>query len=87
MKAPNEEDFSKAAEDYYTLLCHVWNVPNCLGTNDGKHILFNNPKHSGSMHCNHTIVFNVLQVMMDANYKFINTEVGGYVKQSDKGVF
>lgn len=84
MQIPSKEDFLKTAEDYYNL----WNFPHCLGAIDSKHIRVNSPKHSGSVYYNYKNFFSiVLQAITDANYKFINIEVGGYGKQSDGGTF
>lgn len=84
MKIPNEDDFKKIAEDYYK----IWNFPNCIGSIDGKHIRINCPAHSGTMFYNYKKFFSiVLQGLVDANYRFINIDVGGYGKQSDGGTF
>lgn len=84
MKVPTEEDFRNIAADYY----NIWNFPNCLGAIDGKHIRVICPYHSGSMFYNYKQFFSiVLQALVDANYKFINIDVGGYGKQSDGGTF
>lgn len=84
MKIPGEDDFRKIADDYY----NIWNFPNCIGSIDGKHIRIICPSHSGSMFYNYKHFFSiVLQGLVDANYKFININVGGYGKQSDGGTF
>ena len=84
MKIPCEVEFRKIADDYY----NIWNFPNCIGSIDGKHIRVICPAHSGSMFYNYKNYFSiVLQGLVDANYKFINIDVGGYGKQSDGGTF
>lgn len=84
MPIPTEETFKKISDDYYRL----WNFPNCVGTLDGKHIRIRCPSHSGSMFHNYKGFFSiVLQALVDANYKFISIDVGGYGKQSDGGTF
>lgn len=84
MKIPTSEDFKQIAEDYYKL----WNFPNCVGTIDGKHIRILCPEHSGTMFYNYKHYFSiVLQGTVDAHYKFINIDVGGFGKQSDGGTF
>lgn len=84
MKIPTEQDFKKIAKDYY----NIWNFSNCVGAMDGKHIRIICPSHSGTMFYNYKKYFSiVLQGLVDANYKFINIDVGGYGKQSDGGTF
>lgn len=84
MKIPEEDDFKKIADDFY----NIWNFPNCIGAIDGKHIRLNCPAHSGTMYYNYKQFFSiVLQGLVDANYRFINIDVGGYGKQSDGGTF
>ncbi|XP_017471899.1 PREDICTED: uncharacterized protein LOC108363140 [Rhagoletis zephyria] len=41
---PNEEDYKQIAQDYWEL----WNMPNCVGSIDGKHIAIQCPPNSGS---------------------------------------
>lgn len=77
MKIPSEDDFRKIADDYY----NIWNFL-------GKHIRVNCPAHSGTMFYNYKQFFSiVLKGLVDANYRFINIDVGGYGKQSDGGTF
>jgi hypothetical protein len=82
MKILSDHDFRKVAEDYYK----IWNFPNCIGCIDGKHVIIYCPAHSGTMFYNYKSYFSiVLQGLVDANYKFLNIDVGGYGKQSDGG--
>lgn len=84
MKITDVDDFKRIADDFY----NIWNFPNCIGSIDGKHVRINCPAHSGSMFYNYKQFFSiVLQGLVDANYKFISIEVGGYGKQSDGGTF
>lgn len=84
MPVPTEEDFMKIADDFYEL----WNFPHCVGAIDGKHVEIKCPKHSGSMFYNYKHYFSmVLQGTVDANYKFVNIDVGSYGHQSDGGTF
>lgn len=65
-----------------------WQMPNCLGAIDGKHIPITKPKNAGSDYYNfkrfHSIV---LLATADANYKFISIDVGGKGAQGDVLIF
>lgn len=84
MKPPSSEDFLQISKDFY----EIWNFPNTIGAIDGKHIRVKCPPSSGSMYYNYKNYFSiVLQAVVDAHYKFIIIDVGGYGKQSDGGTF
>nr|CAH7740478.1 unnamed protein product [Callosobruchus chinensis] len=84
MPVPSNGDFQQITKDFY----EIWNFPNCIGALDGKHIRIRCPNNSGSLYFNYKGYFSiVLQALVDANYKFINIDVGGYGKQSDGGTF
>lgn len=84
MPVPTEANFNEIANDFYK----TWNFPNVVGAIDGKHVRINCPKNSGSMFFNYKKYFSVvLQAVVDANYRFITIDVGGYGKQSDGGTF
>ena len=84
MPIPTKDRFQCIAEEFN----EIWNFPNLLGAIDGKHIRIACPKNSGSMFFNYKKFFSVvLQGVVDAKYKFISIDVGGYGKQSDGGTF
>ncbi|XP_039278270.1 protein ALP1-like [Nilaparvata lugens] len=84
MPTPSEEDFSKIANDF----AEIWNFPHVIGCLDGKHIRIKCPDNSAAMFFNYRKFFSiVLQGLVDASYKFITVDVGGYGKQSDGGTF
>lgn len=84
MPTPCEEDFNRIAKDF----AELWNFPHVIGCLDGKHIKIKCPDGSGSMFFNYKKYFSiVLQGLVDASYKFITVDVGGYGKQSDGGTF
>ena len=65
-----------------------WNLPNCLGAIDGKHIRINKPPGSGSLFHNYKGFFSIVLLgLVDANYKFIWADVGGSGSNSDAQIF
>lgn len=84
MPVPTRESFRSIADDF----SKIWNFPDCIGALDGKHVRIRCPKLSGSMFYNYKQYFSVvLQALVDAKYRFIAIDVGGYGKQSDGGTF
>lgn len=80
MPVPITEQLLKISEDFHTLR----NLPHCVGAIDVRHIEIKKPSHSGSLYYNykgfHSITF---QAVVDARYKYISIDVGGYGKQHD----
>lgn len=84
MPALTEEQLKNVADDFYSR----WQFPNCIGCIDGKHIRIKQPPNSGRQYFNYKQYFSiVLQAVADANYRFLNIEVGAYGRQSDGGIF
>lgn len=71
-------------KDFY----EKWNFARRLGAIDGKHIILQSPKNGGSQFYNYKGSFSVvLMAVVDANYRFIFTDIGCQGRISDGGVF
>ena len=80
----SSDDWMKIAKEFDT----KWNFPHTLGALDGKHIALRAPHHAGSKYYNYKNFHSiVLMALVDADYKFINIDVGCNGRISDGGVF
>ena len=65
-----------------------WNMPNCIGSMDGKHIRLRNPSGAGSLYFNYKKFFSmVLFALVDSEYRFMFLDVGAIGSECDAGIF
>lgn len=80
MPSPTEEMWLNTARRFE----ERWNFPHCIGAWDGKHIVIQAPPNSGSQFFNYKGTFSiVLLALVDADYKFLAVDVGGFGSNSD----
>ena len=77
-----------AWNDIATKFEERWQFPHGLGAIDGKHVRIVKPRSSGSIYFNYKGYFSiVLMAMVDAEYKFIWTQIGNNGAASDAQIF
>ncbi|KAM4045321.1 uncharacterized protein ACNLHF_009133 [Anomaloglossus baeobatrachus] len=78
-----QDEWKKIASDFE----QTWQFPNCGGALDGKHVRITQPHNSGSYFYNYKGYFSIiLMAPVNANYEFINVDVGMNGRVSDGGV-
>lgn len=72
---PTEKDWKKCADGYWKR----WNLPNCVGSVDGKHIRLQCPPNSGTLFYNYKKYYSiVLMAVADHLYRFTLVDIGAY---------
>lgn len=80
MPKPTAAKWKEIADRFHSL----WNIPNCIGSVDGKHIRIKAPPRSGSAYINYKGYFSVvLLAVSDADGMFVIVDVGEYGRNSD----
>ncbi|XP_011861155.1 PREDICTED: uncharacterized protein LOC105558199, partial [Vollenhovia emeryi] len=81
---PSTQEWKLIADGYWSR----WNLPNCCGALDGKHIRLQCPSKSGSQFFNYKQFFSfVLMALCDSKYCFTWVEVGDYGSLPDSSIF
>lgn len=84
MKKPTTNDWLRISREFL----EIWNLPNCLGAIDGKHIRIKKPSNTASSYFNYKEYFSInLMACCDANGLFTSIDVGDYGRNNDSGVF
>ncbi|KAJ8681282.1 hypothetical protein QAD02_017069 [Eretmocerus hayati] len=84
LRKPTEEEWRFIIADYL----QRWNIPNCAGAIDGKHITIERPDNSGTEYFNFKKYFStVLMAVCDADHIFTLVHVGEMGSNGDAGIF
>ena len=78
-----KEEWKEIAKDFE----EKWQIPNCGGAMDGKHIRIWAPPHTGAQYFNYKNFYSiVLMALVNANYEFIFVDAGKNGRISDGGI-
>jgi hypothetical protein len=84
LEPPDTDEWTSLSYEF----AKTWNLPNCVGAIDGKHIAIQCPANSGSDYYNYKQFFSiVLMAVCDAKYRFTLIDVGAYGREGDKQVY
>nr|CAI5861774.1 unnamed protein product [Callosobruchus analis] len=84
LKMPSsKEEWKSVAEGFNSR----WQIPNCGGAIDGKHIRIFQPANTGAMYYNYKNFYSiVLMAIVNAEYEFLYVDVGKNGRLSDGGI-
>lgn len=83
LRQPTAEKWKNISEGFWK----HWQMPNCIGAIDGKHVQIKCPPNSGSVYYNYKKTFSViLLAVCDYKYEFTLFDVGAVGGESDGGV-
>uniref|UniRef100_A0A673W4M9 DDE Tnp4 domain-containing protein n=1 Tax=Salmo trutta TaxID=8032 RepID=A0A673W4M9_SALTR len=81
---PTEETWRQTSQEFN----EKWDFPNCLGSDDGKHVMITKPPNSGRHFLNYKLTFFVVLLgLVDAKYHFTAIQVGDLGRNSDSGIY
>lgn len=81
---PNMTKFEEISNQFF----ERWNIPNCIGAVDGKHVVIQAPKCSGSEYFNYKKSFSIiLMACCDAFNRFTMVDIGAAGANHDATVF
>ncbi|KAJ8685828.1 hypothetical protein QAD02_021621 [Eretmocerus hayati] len=84
LRQPTEEEWLCIIADYLLR----WNIPNCAGAVDGKHIMIECPDNSGTKYFNYQKYFStVLMAVCDSDFIFTLVHIGEMGSCNDAGIF
>ena len=85
LKCPDAKaEWREIAKDF----TEKWQLPNCIGAGDGKHIRLLCPKNSGSLYYQYKGYYSiVLMAFVRATYEFLFVDAGAQGSASDGGIF
>lgn len=84
LTVPTQEEWILIVDGFWDR----WQMPNCFGAIDGKHIRIKCPPNSGSCFFNYKKYFStVLLAICDHLYRFKLVDIGAYGGNSDGGIF
>ena len=66
LRSPTPEDWQSSAADF----AELWQLPNCIGAIDGKHVSLEKPSNTGTLYHNYKGFCSVvLLAVVDARYR------------------
>ena len=84
LKLPTEDDWKQIEHCFETR----WNIPNYVGSIDGKHVMMKAPPNSNSLFFNYKNYFSIFLIaLVDVDHRFIYIDVGHYGSNDDSSIF